>query len=591
MKTRLSLQSLDSRIVPSGNPLPQGISLNAYGNLYVVGDEQDQVSRVWIAEDGQVHASIAHAEYVPDGTGGFRKVIMQDDEKTFAPDKVKRILMLGQEGNDQLTNDTALPSTLIGSDGSDELIGGSGNDYLVGNAGDDVLEGRNGDDDLRGGSGGDIYVFQSPGVGPVGLGWDKVTELANVDTDSFDFSNLGGGDGITLKLNLTGLQTVKGSSLKINLTDALGIENVWGTPSADAITGNARVNNINGDAGSDTILGGGGADVIHGGYGNDSLDGGSGNDSVVGWDGHDTVIGGLNNDSLDGGSGDDKLDGGLGNDTVYGGADHDILTGWDGNDSVNGGYGNDSVLGGVGNDTVTGADGNDTVLGGTGNDMLNGDGGDDELNGGTGKDTMNGGAGSDSLFADKGNETLSNGEHVEIIVPTDSPQNDGWSCGPNSASRLLRSYGITSATYAALKVEAQKTNIITQFGLGTPPPNLLQVMKKYRAASQLQSGADFDDVLARLGEGRPVVTLIGWGSVPVFSPNPVDPIDMIPTGLHYICLTGYDLADQKVYYTDTDGEATSMTFDQFKAYWNWTGDGLAYETLSALGIKKHTMLW
>jgi len=591
MKRRLSLQQLERKDVPSGNPIPPGISLNAYGTLYVNGDANDQICRVWVAADGQVHASTAHAEYVPDGTGGFRQVIMPDDEKAFDPTKVKRINMYGHEGNDQLTNDTALPSTLVGSDGSDELVGGSGNDVILGNAGDDVLEGRGGDDDLRGGAGSDVYVFQSGGVGAGGLGWDKVMEAANVDTDRLDFNGLGGGAGIVINLASTAQQVVKGAYLKITLSDGLGIEEVWGTAAADTIKGNGRANSILGFGGPDTVFGGGGADSIDGGTGADSIDGGAGNDQLTGWDGNDTITGGLNDDSIDGGAGNDNLDGGSGNDTVVGGADQDVLTGATGNDVLSGGFGTDNLDGGAGNDSVSGGDGNDSVNGGAGNDHLNGDDGDDNLDGGTGKDTMDGGVGYDSLLADQGNETLSNGEHVEITVPSDSPQTNGWSCGPNSASRLLRSYGFTSATYGALMVAAQKTNIMTEFGLGTPPPYLLQVLQKYRASSQLESGADFNDVLARLGEGRPVIALIGWGSRPVPSPDPLKPIDLVPEALHYICLTGYDLTDGKLYFTDTNGEAGEMTFAKFQEYWNWTADGLAYDGLAALGIKKQTILW
>src|SRR5262249_33938266 len=140
-------------------------------------------------------------------------------------------------------------------------------------------------------------------------------------------------------------------------------------------------------------------------------------------------------------------------------------------------------------------------------------------------------------------------------------------------------------------VDAQKTNIMTEYGLGTPPPYLLQVMQKYRPSSQLKSGASFNDVLNRLGEGRPVVALIGWGSRPVPSPNPFKPIDLVPEALHYICLTGYDLTDGSLNFTDTNGEAGQMSFAQFQAFWNWTADGVAYAALDALGICKQTILW
>jgi hypothetical protein len=208
---------------------------------------------------------------------------------------------------------------------------------------------------------------------------------------------------------------------------------------------------------------------------------------------------------------------------------------------------------------------------------------------------MDGGAGTDQLLADMGNETLANGEDVEIGVPGGSPQTDNWSCGPNSASRLLRSYGI-NASYDTLRLEAKGTSLVSDFGLGTPPPNLLAIMKLHKANTHLASGASFQDVLDRLGEGRPVIALIDAGeptTVPVFNPFLPIPVgfDTAPGALHYVCLTGFDLPSGKVFFTDTDGTAKFMGFDEFQQRWNWQADGLVYAGLSALGVQKQTMLW
>jgi uncharacterized protein YvpB len=182
---------------------------------------------------------------------------------------------------------------------------------------------------------------------------------------------------------------------------------------------------------------------------------------------------------------------------------------------------------------------------------------------------------------------------VKITVPGGSPQNDGWSCGPNSASRLLRSYQIFSATYSALKSDAQQATIISQYGLGTPPPVLRDIMKKYKANTQLASGASFQSVLDRLGEGRPVVALLGWGEVEVPVPYPWNPLntEIAPETLHYVCLTGFDLSSGTIFYTDTNGVAKSMSFSSFLDKWSWPATGVIYDGLAALGVKKRTMLW
>jgi len=63
-----------------------------------------------------------------------------------------RITVSGGDGDDTLTNDTALPSTMAGDDGNDTLRGGAGNDSLRGGPGFDQIFAGAGDDvvDTRG---------------------------------------------------------------------------------------------------------------------------------------------------------------------------------------------------------------------------------------------------------------------------------------------------------------------------------------------------------------------------------------------------------------------------------------------------------
>jgi RTX calcium-binding nonapeptide repeat (4 copies)/Peptidase_C39 like family len=359
------------------------------------------------------------------------------------------------------------------------------------------------------------------------------------------------------------------------------------------------------------LIGGSGNDVLNGSTGDNSMSDGFGNDRIdftsnsvaailTTGGGNDTVKGSMFNDSLTGSSGADVIDGWLGNDTLNGGAGNDSLSGNVGDDRVNGGSGADQLDGadgidrldgGADNDRLNGGFGDDTVLGGSGRDDLAGDYGNDSVDGGTGRDTIDGGAGdADMLFADQGNETLKNGEHVEITVPDGSAQTDGWSCGPNSGSRLLRSYGY-NVSYSQLRADAQQSNIISDYGLGTPPPSLREIIGKYKPGTQLQSGADFNSILARLGEGRPVVALIGWGSVPVPSPIPFVFVDLAPEALHYICLTGFDMASDTLYYMDTNGVSKQMSFTEFQDKWDWTATGAVYGFMYGLGIRKQTMIW
>ncbi len=64
--------------------------------------------------------------------------------------------------------------------------------------------------------------------------------------DYFDFSALSSA-GIRLDLSSTAAQSQPSSSLKIQLSDGMGIENVIGSRGADTIVGNTRSNYIGGE--------------------------------------------------------------------------------------------------------------------------------------------------------------------------------------------------------------------------------------------------------------------------------------------------------------------------------------------------------
>lgn len=455
------------------------------------------------------------------------------------------------------------------------------------------------------------------------LGYDKVVEAANTDRDTLDFEGLQPplrgealvpNPGITVSLDSTGHQAVHVADGKTNLAIKLssdsGIEDVRGTGRGDMIYGNARANTVWGLGGDDHLFGGAGADTISGGAGNDVISGADQADLLNGDGDDDTISGGAGGDTISGGPGDDKLTGDGGDDVISGDADDDTLEGSDGADTLWGGGGIDSLKGeddpdklhgggeadtlegGGGTDQLFGDEGDDKLLGGPDTDNLDGGTGDDTLDGGTGADAMDGGDDFDVLKANRGDETLSNGERVEIAVDTGQPQNDLWSCGPNSGSRLLRAYGL-NVSYAQLKQDAQNETIISQYDLGTPPPALKSIMQKYRPSTQLASGASIQTLLGLLGQGRPVVALIGWDPITVPFPLPTNPFntETAPTKLHYILLTGFDQSTGALFAVDTDGSKATYSAQQFTNLWNWPATGPLYDALAGLGVKKQTMIW
>jgi Ca2+-binding RTX toxin-like protein len=509
---------------------------------------------------------------------------------------VPKIVIRGLAGNDVIWGNLTVKRPM-------EIYGGAGNDSIRGGGSSDTIHGGGGNETTT------TSIQMAATTGRTGMtagrsgGLTIGSLLVNIEAgnDSID----GGLGNDTLIGSTQAACTIWGGEGNDNITCGSGNDVVDAGFGNDLVFGSDGADWIAGDRGHDTIRGGTGHDTLVGGLDNDHLEGNSGNDAISGESGNDALFGHLGNDALDGGVGNDWMEGAGGNDTFIGGSGNDTMQGQHGNDVLDGGFGNDWIDGGVANDYIDGGYGNDTVLGGADNDTLLGGGGvgtdwldggtgNDWIDGGQGIDSMHGNTGIDTLLANRGNETLSGAERVQIAVDTQQHQNDSWSCGPNSASRLLRSYGI-NANYETLRSQVQQLSQTADYGMGTPSPELLELMNQYKP-SQMQQGANFQTVLNVLAQGRPMVALIGWGeiTVPVVVPVagiPIVTIATAPEMLHYICLTGFDATTQRILYTDTNGEQKSMSYGDFQAQWNWPGDGAIYETLKSLGIKKRTILW
>jgi len=146
-------------------------------------------------------------------------------------------------------------------------------------------------------------------------------------------------------------------------------------------------------------------DYFYGSPGADAITGQAGKNFIYGYAGNDVLNGGGNNDTIDGGDGDDQIFGGVGGDTIYGGLGSDTVDGGDQADFIYGGDGNDTLNGQVGSDRLFGGAGDDLLIGGNSNDQLEGDAGNDRLEGGNGDDSLNGGDGDDLLIGGVGADT------------------------------------------------------------------------------------------------------------------------------------------------------------------------------------------
>lgn len=169
------------------------------------------------------------------------------------------LVAFGEDGNDRLENNTAIPSILHGGKGDDTLIGGSADDELRGDPDHNVGDGAEGKDLIHG-NGGDDLIFADGLDGSEG-GADTVF----------------GGDGF---------DTIYGDA-------GDGLEG-----GADSILGGADDDLIFGHSGNDVIDGEGGHDILMGGKGFDMLQGGSGRDLLIGGNHADTLQGGADDDLL-----------------------------------------------------------------------------------------------------------------------------------------------------------------------------------------------------------------------------------------------------------------------------------------------------
>ena len=141
---------------------------------------------------------------------------------------------------------------LLGSNLADNLRGDAGINRLAGNSGDDLLAGGDGNDVLIGGAGADQILG---GAG---------------DRDVADYRSAS--SAVVLSL-------ATGGTLGDALGDTYdGVEFVYGSDSADVISGNTVSNRLVGGEGNDSLNGGDGRDTLLGEEGDDELSGGTGND-------------------------------------------------------------------------------------------------------------------------------------------------------------------------------------------------------------------------------------------------------------------------------------------------------------------------
>lgn len=220
---------------------------------------------------------------------------------------VSAIEVFGNEGDDTISVNGRVPSSLFGNEGDDTIFGSAGPDYIEGGIGMDNLNGREGVD--------------------------------------------------TIYASAPGLADTAGNTIQGGRSN----DTIYGSNFNDTLLGGEANDTIYAFDGDDDIFGGQGADVIFGAGGNDVIRAGESADEVFGGTGDDIIIGGLGFDTLYGNAGNDTIFGGDGQDMLFGGTGNDILSGNNNNDDLFGGPGDDTLTGGLQNDLLNGGAGFDTA--------------------------------------------------------------------------------------------------------------------------------------------------------------------------------------------------------------------------------------
>ena len=248
---------------------------------------------------------------------------------------------------------TKYSDELDGSSGANVLDGAGGDDFIFGHRGDDTLLGGEGDDFLSGGIGADQLI------GGNGVDWADYSRNV-LDDDPYVYQNQPS-SSVTISLINPASNTWWAAGDTYD-----SIENVYGSPFNDVITGNDNDNIIVGGDGSNTLYGNGGrdtlvgsllaADTFYGGSDSDTVDyseaflptqdvspvsvtidlqnqgvnaGAAAGDrfyeveNIIGTSRSDTILGDNRSNDLRGGDGADRLMGRGGTDTLIGGGDLD----------------------------------------------------------------------------------------------------------------------------------------------------------------------------------------------------------------------------------------------------------------------------
>lgn len=212
-------------------------------------------------------------------------------------------------------------------------------------------------------------------------------------------------------------------------------------------------------------------------------------------------------------------------------------------------------------------------------------------------------------------EVVQTPEGIYRKLPNQANQDDSWTCGANSASRVLKYYG-HNVSYPQVRGVAQKDHGIiptkvciggkkcvlgvcaplpkkcfptSEFKTGLEPDEVRSLLSRWEGGNaKLSTRTSFEDLKARVREGKPVIALKRVGSF-----KPGGGILGTWPEMHWVTVHGLSESAQKIYCTDTSNNSTveNQPYSEFLSEWDWSiGDGLANETIWGKGVRPKTMV-
>lgn len=136
-------------------------ALSASGVLTVTGTDSQDVIHVDSSSSG---VAVTRYAVLPGGPGGAPIEVPIGNipisvggrlQPGVPRNQVRPIVINAAKGDDRITLNTDIRSSVSGGDGNDILIGGKGDDFLYGGRGNDLLYGKDGIDFLYGDDGDD----------------------------------------------------------------------------------------------------------------------------------------------------------------------------------------------------------------------------------------------------------------------------------------------------------------------------------------------------------------------------------------------------------------------------------------------------